>query len=290
MKRLRAFILAILVCTGTGGPLLSAAAETVSAGSPRRIVSLSPAVTEIVFALGAERSLQARTDYCDWPPQAAAIPSVGGFDGKATSLEKILSFRPDLVCVTAGMHDHLIAPLEKYGIGVFVSSADTVEDVLSEITELARITGCERSGDTLVAGIRAQLAQARALLRDGPPVRVFWEVSASPYFTCGKNSFINDVLACAGAVNVFADVTQPYPQVSEESIIARAPDVIIVPSYGGIDAAAAVLKRRAWENVPAVRNRNVFSVDADVVSRPGPRIGQAALLIAQLLYARDGNR
>ena len=116
----------------------------------QRIVSLVPSVTETLFALNAEKNIVARTDYCNWPEETSSIPSVGGFDGKSLSLEKIISFQPDLVCVATVMHDHLVGPLQQYGIEVFVSSADSISSVKEEIIQLAKLTNKEQEGKDLI--------------------------------------------------------------------------------------------------------------------------------------------
>lgn len=252
---------------------------------PHKIVSLVPAATEILFAVEADSQIAARTDFCTFPAEAARIPSVGGFDGKTISLEKILTFQPDLVCLAQGMHDHLIKPLEKLGIDCFVLSAESLNDVLNEIALLAKRVGKRSQGDLCVTRIKEQLRQAREKNdgREAGTFRVYWEVSAEPYFTCGANSFINDLLENLGAKNIFSDLNLSYPQVSEESIVSRAPNIIIFPDYTGNGNTDSFKARRNWRQIPAVSAGNIFPVDADLFSRPGPRIGQMALDLADIL-------
>lgn len=252
---------------------------------PQRIVSLVPASTEILFAVGAGKQVAARTDFCTFPPEAAELPSVGGFDGKAVSLERIVAFRPDMVCLAGGMHDHLVKPLERLGIRVFVSSAESIAGVLAEMERLAGLAGKKKQGEACVETIESQLEQARKIAAHPgkAPPRVYWEVSASPYFTCGAKSFVSDLLGSVGAENIFSDVAQAYPQVSEESIIARRPDIIIFPDYAKTGGTADFRKRRNWQRLPAVAGGRIFPVDPDLFSRPGPRVGQMALELARIL-------
>ncbi len=256
---------------------------------PVRIISLVPSVTETLFALQSQDMVVARTDFCTWPPEAQAIPSVGGFDGKTISLERLLSFQPDLVCLAEVMHDHLVQPLESLGIEVFVSNAESIQDIQDEIMTLGSLTGKMDETVLLLDAISRQLEEARRLTETSVSARipksVYWEVAAAPYFSPGKESFITDLLAIIGMENIFHDLPQSYPQVSEESIIARQPDVIFFPDYNfqGEQGAQAIAGRAGWENLPAVNNGRIFPVDSDLFSRPGPRIGLMALELAHLI-------
>lgn len=286
MKRFFSVLL-IIAATGVGyaGGSQEPAMQTDTQPVPERIVSLVPSVTETLFAIGAGGQIAARSDFCTWPEDAAKIPSAGGFDGKTISLERILSFKPDLVCLARGMHDYLVQPLESYGIKTFISSGETVEETCREILQLAELTGHTAGGSACVTLIQEQLSYARSYAVGRQPVTVFWEISAAPYFTCGKDSFITSLLTEIGAVNCFSDLKQSYPQVSEESIIARQPQVIIFPDYTGTEQAAALIAaRRGWQLIPAVKNNRIYPVNADLFSRPGPRIGEMALELAALLY------
>ena len=146
---------------------------------PLRIVSLSPAATEILFAISAQDKIVARTDLCDYPKEAEKIPSVGGFDGKLFSLENIISFKPDFVYLTAVMHTHLIEPLKSYGIRVYVSNAQSLDDILKEIEDIAEITGYKENGKICVENIRSEFLQAEREVKDlnlDKPLSVYWEV------------------------------------------------------------------------------------------------------------------
>lgn len=265
------------------------AAEGVQSKTIERVVSLSPSVTETFFALEAEELLVARTDFCNWPPEVANIPSAGGFDGKAISMEKIVSFRPDLVCLTKGMHDHLEQPLKALGIQTFMSSAESVEGILQEIQDLALLLNRKEKAGEVVKKIREDLETACAVVEKSDSTvkgkTVYWEISQSPYFTCGKTSFISDILSFIGLKNIFSDIEQPYPQVSEESIIVRNPDFIIFPDYAlqGDRGVSNIKNRTGWNGITAVEHTAIFPVDADLFSRPGPRIGDMAILLAQLV-------
>lgn len=239
-------------------------------GLPRRIVSLGPAATETLFAVGAGPQVVGRTDFCNYPPEAASVASVGGFDGKTFSLETVIALKPDLVCLYSVMHDHLIEPLKKLGIAVYVSDATSVDDVISEITDIGRITGHDSEAAAAVNRINDAVAKyTAAISKTGN--KVYWEVWYSPYMSVGSSSFISDVISKAGGTNIFADTAEGYPVISEESIIARNPDVIIIPSDMGY-SSADIYKRPGWSSISAVRNKKVFDINSDIASRSGPRI------------------
>lgn len=260
----------------------------------QRIVSLVPSVTETLFALNAQNQLVARTDFCNWPPEAQAIPSVGGFDGKTISLERIVAFQPDLVCIADVMHNHLIQPLEALGIKVFLSTAQKLDQIYEEIVQLGELTGHQKEAQSLVTQIGSQLAEAQQLVAKAQSsqqnlgTRVYWEVAAAPYFSPGKDSFITDLLVSMGLENIFGTVAQAYPQVNEEGIIVGQPDFIFFPDYNfqGEAGARAIASRAGWQKLPAVVHGKIFPVDSDLFSRPGPRVGTMALELARLITSQ----
>ena len=245
---------------------------------PTRIVSLGAAATEILFAVGAGDQIVARTDFCNYPAEASAIPSLGGFDGKTFSLESIIAYKPDFVVLFAGMHDHLIEPLQRYEIQYFVSDATSIDKVLSEIKEIGKITGHESEAAALVSDIETSINNLAFI----SPKTVYWEVWNAPYMTIGSTSFINELISKAGGKNIFADVEQAYPSVNEESIIARNPDVIFIPSDSPV-TVEDVKKRSGWQDISAVKTDSIYKIDADITSRSGPRIKDAILLINEFL-------
>jgi len=245
---------------------------------PTRIVSLGASATELLFAVGAGNQVVARTDFCNFPPEASEIPSLGGFDGKTFSLESIIAYKPDFVVLFAGMHDHLIAPLQKYEIQYFVSDATSIEKVLAEIQEIGKITGHEEKAIALVEEIQSSIENLSLISNK----TVYWEVWNAPYMTIGGTSFINELITKAGGKNIFDDVEQAYPSVNEESIIARNPEVIFIPSDSPV-TAEDVKNRSGWQDISAVKNNRIFKIDADITSRSGPRIKEAILLINEFL-------
>ena len=248
---------------------------------PQRIVSLSPASTEILFAVGAKNQIVAVSDFSDYPPQAQNLPKVGGFDGKTLSLEKILSFNPDFVYLTNVMHNHLIPHFESLNIDYYLSDANSFEQVKNEILQIAKITGHTSTGENLVKEIDSAItkinSQNQLLLKP----TVYWEVWNSPFMSIGNSSFINDLIKTAGGINIFQEIAQAYPTVSEETIVAKNPQIIIIPQNSGI-TVDSVKNRKGWSQIDAVKNDKIFIVDDNLLTRSGARIGESAEYLANL--------
>ena len=286
MKRLLVSVFAFCFIWCSAEVFAFAKRESVKAQDavPSRIVSLSPAATEILFAVGAQDQIVARTNLCNYPKEAEKIPAVGGFDAKLFSLENIISFNPDFVYLTDGMHNHLIEPLTSYGIKIYVSKANSLNDVLEEIQTIAEITGHKENGAKCVESIRKEFAQAQEetkKLNLAKKPAVYWEIWNAPYMSIGSASFLNEIIELAGLNNIFGTLNQEYPVVSEETIIARNPDIILFASDANL-SKEDFMKRGSWKNIAALKNGRVYCIDADLMTRPGPRVGKAALALSEI--------
>ena len=256
--------------------------KAAASGYPKSIVALSPSAAEILFTIGAGDQVSAVSEFTDFPEAAKAKPVVGGFDGKTLSIETIMSFKPDLVYLTEGMHNFLIATLESNGIAYYVSKGESIASVEQEILEVGKITGHEKEAAKVVDGMEKKLKKAAGAVKKGGAVKVYWEVWNAPYMSAGAASFINDVIKAAGGENIFSDLPDAYPMVSEETIIARKPAVILIPASTGIEASAVGL-RNGWADIPAVKESRVFVVDDNVYTRPGPRVADVVLELSDLV-------
>ena len=257
-----------------------------------RIVSLIPAATETLVAIGAADRLVARTRY-DEASEVAGLPSVGG--GIDPSLEFLAALAPDLVVLWAsganGMR--LEDRLDEVGVDWYGAALETVDDFRRHAGNLGRLVGLAERADSLVARVEDQLEAAAGSWIGGNPVKVVYVVQAEPPVTVGPGTFLDSVLAAAGAVNAFADIRGNWPLVSLEEVVWRDPEYVIVPvpKYGTPmvppgyqDPAAAWLAARpGWSAVAAVAAGRAISVDASLFGRPGPRMGEAALYLASRL-------
>lgn len=243
---------------------------------PTRIVCLSPSGAEILSALGEGGRIVARTDFCNYPAEILSLPSVGGFDGKSVSVEKILSFSPDLVYGSEGIHDGIFRQIENFGTKTYAGKGSRgISETETEIKEIAEILGAPEKGEEIVGQMEEKI---QSVPKSVPFPKVYYEVWCEPFITAGKNSFIGEIIQKAGGENVFGETSGGYPMISEESIIAKMPDVIILPDSNGI-TTESVKNRHGWVQIPAVKNARIFLVDADLLSRPGPRIADAVLLL-----------
>ncbi len=255
---------------------------------PRRIVSLVPSSTEIVFALGAGDRLVGVTEYCDFPAQAQDVAKVGGFTAQSVSLESILHLRPDAVLATGKLHQLLIAELERWKIPVVALEPELFADVYNNIRLLGQVTGTEEAAQNLVEQMQSRVREVRVIAEQIPTsdrLRVFYQVWDEPLMAATNHSFIGEMISMAGAENVFADLQQRSPQVSEEAVLDRDPQVIIAPSGPQLDDVKLRLRNRSgWANIAALRNDRIHLVPADPVSRPGPRLVEGLLSIAHAIY------
>ncbi len=258
---------------------------------PKSIVTLSPAAAEILYAIGAGDQIAAVSEFTDYPAEAAQKPVVGGFDGKTLSIETILSFEPDLVYLSEGMHNFLIEPLDSYGIKWYISNPTSVAAIEKEIMDMGELTGHQDEAAQVVAQMAEKLSKAYSPAPANADdevealdtsVKVYYEVWYAPFMSVGESSFINDVIKNAGGTNIFADLTDAYPMVSEETIIARAPDVILIPMSNGV-SIEDVKARAGWDTIPAVANDKIYIIDDNIYSRPAPRIADVILDLSELL-------
>jgi len=234
LKKILTLLLALSIFTGlTFGAAKSSKKNT---ASDVRVVTLGPAATEIIFAIGAQDTLVARTDLCDYPPEAANYPSVGGFAGNTISLEAIIAYEPTLVYLFAGMHDFLVQPLEDLGIKVYVSDAVSIDAVKKEVLEIGELTGHQKGAQKVVKDMDATLKRTEKLIKNKMKKQaaptVYWEVWHEPMMSVGKNTFMNDIITLAGGINIFANEEYAYPMVSEEAVLDANPDFIFYTGDG----------------------------------------------------------
>lgn len=252
-------------------------------GQPKRIVSMAPSNAEILFALGLGDRVVGVSNYDNYPKEASGKEKVG--DAFNPNYEKIAALKPDLVMAVGTAQSEIIKKLEGYKINVMVLNARKVRDVLNDITLVGKITGTSAKAAEITSAIDKKLndvqAKAATIPADKRPT-VFWVLDAGLY-TVGPGSFIDDLITLAGGRNLAGDAKQDYPQFSQEALIARDPDVIIIPL---IDPTLAdQLKAiKGWDKLKAVKQGHVYTIDPDIVSRPGPRIATAVETVAKLLH------
>jgi iron complex transport system substrate-binding protein len=255
---------------------------------PRRIVSLAPSVTEILFAVGAGPQVVGDTKYCNYPPEADALPEIGGFSAKTISIEAIVDLAPDLVIAGTASQRSVVEALEKLSIPVIVSAPESIDAVYRSIEQIGLVTGHAQDAASVVANMRARMGAVTAKIATVPADQrpaVFWEVFDEPLTTAGPHTLIGQLIERAGATNVFADTSEDYPQVGAEVVVDRDPTVILgATTQRAKLTPEQIAQRSGWANIAAVRDRRVYLLDSDIMSRPGPRLADALEALAKVLY------
>ena len=227
---------------------------------PRRIVSLVPAATEILFALDAGGVLVGRTRFDAHPPEALEVPSVG--DGVRPSVEMIVARRPDLVILFSGPDSRAAADaLRRVGIPVLAVHHNTLEDLHKNMTRLGRVSGREAAAVALTSAIDRDLARIRQVTAQLPRRSVYYDAWWHPPITIGGGSYLDSLITLAGGHNVFGDLSAPSPQVSLEAIADRKPEIILYPVHRGVDERASIQDRPGWDVLRAVREGRIRQFD-----------------------------
>ncbi|HVE79430.1 MAG TPA: helical backbone metal receptor, partial [Gemmatimonadaceae bacterium] len=249
------------------------------AASPRRIVSLNPTTTELLFALGAGERVVGRTHWDQWPDSARLVPDLG--NGLRPNVEAVLARRPDLVLLYAsGDNRDAANRLRAAGVPTLALRIDSIAEFRRAVVLLSVLVGDSARGTRVRDSVDRTLSRVRLATAPLPPPRVMWHVWDSPLIVIGGGSYLTELVAIAGARNVYADQPAISPQVSMEDIVRRDPDYIIAGPVG----RERVLADPRWRGVRAVRDGRVVAVDTNLVGRPSVRLGEAAVELARLLH------
>ncbi len=264
---------------------IPAAADAV----PQRIVSLLPSLTEILFAVGAKDRVVGVTTHCTYPPGAQeGRTEVGGYVSRSMSTELILGLRPDLVLAFEDdAQTTAIAELRRLGLRVETIAVRSVDDVTAAIRRVGELVGRRQAAERTATEVLASIGQLRRQLGNIPASdrpRVFYAIWHQPLMTAGKRTFTHELIELAGGHNIFGDIEREYFNVSLEEMIQRDPQVILGADSHGLIPELTNGSRPGWSHVAAVRQGRAHGIDGDIVSRPGPRIGEALRLIAGKLH------
>ena len=254
--------------------------DTVSvAQTPTRIVSLVPATTELVFALGAGDRLVGRTRWDAWPPEATAVPDMG--PGVGPNIEAVLAARPDLVLLYASADTRAAASrFREAGIATLSLKVDRIEHFERCAMLLGRLLGDTLRARATVDSVKGTLARVAARTSSLPRPRILWPVDVSPVIAIGGGSFLHELIEIAGGANVYGDMAAVSPVLSLEDVHARDPDIILANE----SLAARIRSDPGWHDLRAVRTGRVIIADEVLMGRPSVRMGEAALALARLLH------
>jgi iron complex transport system substrate-binding protein len=249
---------------------------------PERLVSIGPSITAFLFALGAGPRVVGVDDFSDEPAEAATREHVGGIK---VNFEKVVALKPDLV-FSVKFSDGTIEKLQSASLKVLVVDPQSVADVARTATLLGRAVGAD--GEALARSIQQRVDAVKAKTASvSTRPRVYHEIDASDptkIFTVGPGSYINDLIDIAGGTNIAARTASAYPQFSAEEILRSDPEVVILAADPYSAKPADVASRQGWSVIAAVKNGRIFTIEPNLINRPGPRVGEAAEAYAKLVH------
>jgi iron complex transport system substrate-binding protein len=247
---------------------------------PERIVVINPADCEILYAIGAEDDVIGRGEYCNYPEDVSSVPAV---PSDVIDPEQVIALSPDLV-IMGPMHkpDENIPLFEQAGIQVIISAANRIDEVYTAIELIGAATGKAEEAWGVVESMKRSFQEIAAEAKEAKlgEKTVYFEVSPLEYglWTAGSGTFMDELCGLLGLKNAFADISG-WSEISEEQVIARDPDYIVTITmyFGeGPTPVEEILSRTGWQGMKAIRNQAVFQADADMISRPSPRLVTAA--------------
>ncbi|MBW2348991.1 MAG: cobalamin-binding protein [Deltaproteobacteria bacterium] len=253
-------------------------------GRPKRIVSLAPSLTEILFFIGVGSRVVGVTRYSTYPPEARSLPRVGSYVN--LNVERIISLAPDLVIGTKdGNEPGAVRLLEQAGLAVYIVNPRTVMETAETIERIGEICGVGARGRELGRKLRGRVTRIVRKTASLPRPLVFVQINIKPIMTVNETTFHHDVIRLAGGRNLAAGLPVTYPRMGVEAVIQRKPDVIIISS---MDTRGAYERARRewlqWTQIPAAREGRVYLVNSDLIDRPSPRIVQGLETVARILH------
>lgn len=294
-KKLAALFLAVLMAFSMTSAFAENASVTVTDMYGReitlsepatRIVALTPSDCEILCALGCEDALVGRGKYCDYPASIQELPVVQS--GAETNIEEILALNPQVVLMSdMSQTEEQANMLEENGVKVVISDANDIAGVYTAIRMIGTLMGKDAEAETLIADMQATFDEIAAKSEKSGKT-VYFEVSPLQWglWTAGSSTFMDELATLCGASNVFSDI-EGWQAISEEQVIDRNPDYIVSIAGMGDTGVEEILSREGWSDVTAVKNGDVYSADSNAISRPGPRLKDAAIELYNFLNGVD---
>ena len=287
---MRRLLLTLLLAAGSAQAAIDITDDTGQAlhlAQPaKRIVSLAPHITEMLFAAGAGDRVVGAVQYSDYPEAAKKIARVGGYT--SVDMEKVAALKPDLVVAwKSGNRGAHLDKLRALGIPVFINEPRRIDDVARSIAQLGKLAGTDSAGEAAAQAFRKRHAALAAKYSARPPVRIFYEAWNRPLMTINGEHLISDVIRLCGGDNVFAKLPMLAPTIDAEAVLAAMPEVIVASGMG--EGRPEWLDDwRKWTKLPAVAQGNLFFIPPDQIQRHTPRILDGAeRLCGQLDEARS---
>jgi iron complex transport system substrate-binding protein len=246
-----------------------------------RIISLSPHVTELIFAAGAGGQIIATVKYSDYPEAAKAIPRVG--DNRQLDIERIIAMKPDLLVVWMhGAYERALEPLRQSGIPYFFSEPRKLEQIPETLLKLGTLFGTEKQAQISANAFREQLTQLTTRYQNKSQVRTFYQVWGKPIFTLNDKSIVSDVLRVCGGKNIFGHLSAAAPTLSTEAVIQENPELILTGDSAN-QSGSGIEQWKPFTSMLAVKNQNLVAIDGDQLNRASPRIIDGAKIVCQAM-------
>jgi iron complex transport system substrate-binding protein len=254
----------------------------------KRVISMSPHVTELLFAAGGGARIVGAMNFSDYPAAARKIPLVGS--NSQIDLERVIAMKPDLLIVwQSGNTARQLAQLQGLGIPVFYSEPRSFETVADSLTRFGRLLGTDAAAARAARQFRSQVAALRARYGGRAPVTVFYQAWDQPLYTLNGQQIASDAIRLCGGKNIFEDMKTIAPQVGIEAVVQRNPEAIVGgDSYTPQDRGLAIW--RPYQGMTAVKRNNLFSLDAELLTRAGPRVAQGAARLCERLETARARR
>ncbi|MES2073233.1 MAG: cobalamin-binding protein [Pseudomonadota bacterium] len=253
-----------------------------------RIISLSPHVTEMIYAAGAGERIVATVKYSDYPAAARNIPRVG--DNRQVDIERVIALKPDLLIVWMhGAFERQLEPLKKSGIPYFFSEPHKLEQIPETLLKMGAMFGTEKQAQAAATDFGRQLAQLNARYQTRNNVKVFYQVWGSPLYTLNDQHIVSDVIRTCGGENIFGRLAVAAPMLNLESVLAENPEVIL-SGDSQTQKVSGIEQWKPYTSLLAVKNHNLVAIDGDQLNRPGPRIIEGARAVCEALEAARNRR
>lgn len=252
---------------------------------PMKIVSLAPNNTEVLFALGLGDKVVGVTSYCDYPEEAKTKEVVGDFQGN--NLEKIIDLEPDLVLVYGSGNEEENKVLNDAGIKVLGFMPETIESVMKDIETVGKAAGKSKEAAEIIQAMNNKKEEIINKVKGQEEVKVFYEIWHDPLMAAGKGSFMDELIALAGGKNIAEDAEGAYPQYDLEQLVERDPEIYLAAQDMPDKTVESIKARPGFDSISAIKNDRVYVFEgneANLVSRPGPRIIETLEVIAKAIH------
>lgn len=278
------FSLASSLADGAGITVTDMFGREITLAEPAtRVVVMQPSDCEILCAIGCENTIVGRGQYVDYPASIQEVPVVQS--GAETNVEEILALQPQVVLMNSmSQSEEQVKQLEDNGVKVVVSNTTDIASVYTAITLIGKLMGKDAEAEAVITDMKTTFDDIRAKA-EGEPKKVYFEISPPPYlYTAGSSSYMNELAEICGIKNIFDDQEDAWLMISEEQVIERNPDYIVLITNMGSAGVEEILSRAGWGDITAIKNGKVFNDEDSCMARPSPRLKEAAIVLYNFVH------